>query len=95
MFKPITPGPWNFWSGFSSTDEMEAQITASGGDIVVASYNHLIERGEANAKLMAAAPDLLESAELACRALEKFICPLDIEWGALSSLRAAIAKATE
>lgn len=54
-----TPGPWSYWSGYNSFDKIEAQVTADDGDIVIASYNHLIADGEANAKLMAAAPVLL------------------------------------
>lgn len=58
-----TPGPWSYWSGYNPFDKIEAQVTAEDGDIVIASYNHLIEEGEANARLMAAAPDLLEALE--------------------------------
>lgn len=54
-----TPGPWDYWSGYNPRDRIEAQVTAEGGDIVIASYNHLIEEGEANAKLMVASPDIL------------------------------------
>ncbi|MFL1527877.1 hypothetical protein [Pseudomonas sp. O230] len=54
-----TPGPWSYWSGYNPLDKIEAQVTAEDGDIVIASYNHLIAEGEANAKLMAAAPELL------------------------------------
>lgn len=58
-----TPGPWNYWSGYNPFDKIEAQVTAEDGDIVIASYNHLIQEGEANARLMAAAPDLLAALE--------------------------------
>jgi len=58
-----TPGPWSYWSGYNPFDKIEAQVTAEDGDIVIASYNHLIEEGEANARLMAAAPDLLAALE--------------------------------
>lgn len=58
-----TPGPWAYWSGYNPYDKIEAQVTAEGGDIVIASYNHLIAEGEANAALIAAAPDLLEALE--------------------------------
>ena len=54
-----TPGPWSYWSGYNPYDKIEAQVTAEGGDIVIASYNHLIAEGEANAKLMAMSPQLL------------------------------------
>ena len=53
-----TPGPWSYWSGYNPFDKLKAQVTAEGGDIVIASYNSFIEQGEANACLMAAAPDM-------------------------------------
>ncbi|MFK1194762.1 hypothetical protein ACIUYC_25725 [Pseudomonas aeruginosa] len=56
-----TPGPWDYWSGYNPVDELEAQITTEDGDIVIASYNRQIPEGEANAKLLAAAPELLEA----------------------------------
>lgn len=54
-----TPGPWSYWSGYNPYDKIEAQVTAEGGDIVIASYNHLIEEGEANARLMSMSPQIL------------------------------------
>lgn len=62
-----TPGPWSYWSGYNPFDKLEAQVTANGGDIVIASYNSLIEQGEANACLMAAAPELLKALERIAR----------------------------
>lgn len=59
-----TKGPWDFWSGYNPYDKIEAQVTADGGDIVIASYNHLISEGEANARLIAAAPELLEALQM-------------------------------
>ncbi|MFU3458052.1 hypothetical protein ACM7KX_29895 [Pseudomonas aeruginosa] len=56
-----TPGPWDYWSGYNPVDELEAQITTEDGDIVIASYNRQIPEGEANARLLAAAPELLEA----------------------------------
>ena len=61
MNKNYTPGPWDFWSGYNALDQIEAEITAQDGDVVVAQYNSLIEQGEFNARLIAAAPDLLEA----------------------------------
>lgn len=61
----FTPGPWDFWSGYNAVDQMEAEITADDGDIVIARYNYLIREGEANAQLMAAAPELLKALETA------------------------------
>lgn len=67
-----TPGPWSYWSGYNAVDKLEAQVTAVGGDIVIASYNSLIEEGEANACLMAAAPDLLADLEEAAKTLRRY-----------------------
>ena len=67
-----TPGPWSYWSGYNPFDKLEAQVTADGGDIVIASYNSLIEEGEANACLMAAAPDLLTDLEEAAKTLRRY-----------------------
>lgn len=68
-----TPGPWSYWSGYNPWDKIEAQITAEGGDIVIASYNHYIPEGEANAQLLAAAPELLEALDEAIEELEKYM----------------------
>nr|WP_315447991.1 hypothetical protein [uncultured Pseudomonas sp.] len=90
-----TPGPWSYWSGYNPVDKIEAQVTAEGGDIVIASYNHLIAEGEANAKLMGAAPDLLEALATLMRVVSDPDCA---EGLALGSARAkaisAINKAT-
>ncbi|MBF8692391.1 hypothetical protein [Pseudomonas fulva] len=67
-----TPAPWSYWSGYNAVDKLEAQITAEGGDIVIACYNSLIEQGEANACLMAAAPDLLADLEEAAKTLRRY-----------------------
>ncbi|MGK7164935.1 hypothetical protein ACSOT0_20415 [Pseudomonas aeruginosa] len=82
-----TPGPWDYWSGYNPVDELEAQITTEDGDIVIASYNRQILEGEANAKLLAAAPELLE-ALVALVECEQTTPEL---WEAA---RAAIAKST-
>lgn len=99
-----TPGPWSYWSGYNPFDKLEAQVTAEGGDIVIASYNSLIEQGEANACLIAAAPDLLAAAQKTVDAWAAFIDSFnytpgigdmaeDMEFRELLVLRAAIAKA--
>ncbi|RCI67954.1 hypothetical protein DT383_04965 [Pseudomonas aeruginosa] len=82
-----TPGPWDYWSGYNPVDELEAQITTEDGDIVIASYNRQIPEGEANAKLLAAAPELHEDL-VALVECEQTTPEL---WEAA---RAAIAKAT-
>ncbi|MED5026604.1 hypothetical protein [Pseudomonas aeruginosa] len=89
-----TPGPWDYWSGYNPVDELEAQITTEDGDIVIASYNRQIPEGEANAKLLAAAPELLEALQ-DLDALRGPFPPSDeaIE-AAWRKASAAIAKAT-
>ena len=67
-----TPGPWSYWSGYNPYDKVEAQVTAEGGDIVIASYNHLIAEGEANAKLIVTAPDLLADLIVAAETLRRY-----------------------
>lgn len=93
-----TPGPWDYWSGYNPVDELEAQITTEDGDIVIASYNRQIPEGEANAKLLAAAPELLEALEVAANRLNSCLilleCDDDFIAKETAQARAAIAKAT-
>ncbi len=56
-----TPGPWFF--SFESVDPEWAIITISGGFVVANVNSH--QKQEANARLIAAAPDML----VACEAL--------------------------
>jgi hypothetical protein len=89
-----TPGPWKWWT----THEGAHRINPHKGGLVIASCdtrNPFSEEQEANARLIAAAPDLLE----ACKAV-KATCPADPdinpEWqAAWDLLLAAIAKAEE
>lgn len=85
-----TPGPWDYWSGYNPVDELEAQITTEDGDIVIASYNRQIPEGEANAKLLAAAPDLLEALQVCIQQITALCSADDVP----DQARAAIAKAT-
>jgi hypothetical protein len=60
-----TPGPWEWDNGLLPPDGPErfADIYTVGGDIIIASFNERIPEGEANAHLIAAAPDLLEAGQ--------------------------------
>lgn len=97
--KKHTPGPWSYWCGYNHMDRIEAEVTAEGGDIVIASYNHLIEEGEANAILIASAPDLLEALQAIIGACDR--CEKDDNTSLIdeftdeieSKARAAIARA--
>lgn len=88
-----TPGPWDFWSGYNPFDKIEAQVTAEGGDIVIASYNSLIAEGEANAQLMAASPKLLVALQDCVSVMERELAGLRVIQPELNQARAAIAEA--
>ena len=65
-----TPGPWRMKLRDLRDDEIEYRILA-GADIVVAELSNLhvgTEVAEANARLMTAAPDLLEACKAALAA---------------------------
>lgn len=92
-----TPGPWNYSGPCEITGRYSifhngplaycADTTAKPGD------------GEANARLIAAAPDLLAAAQCALADFEGILPEFDPErehpaWETLAELRAAITKAT-
>ena len=83
-----TPGPWKF--SFESIHP-EWAIVTTGGGAVVANVN-ADHRQEANASLIAAAPDLLEAGEAFLRELDEGDSFPAWE-AAKAKLRAAIAKA--
>ena len=84
-----SPGPWNItddWPGRLS-------IVASDGRIIAVANEFGAEKN-ANARLIAAAPELLDASKFA---LEELHCPDgdDAECGALAALRDAIATAED
>ena len=99
-----TPGPWMLDTGVRGGDAYV--LALENGDVVdIASVHHRVsdEQTDANARLFAAAPYLLNAAQQALDALEA-VCAAPahevrhapswaITGGALVSLRAAIAKA--
>lgn len=108
-----TPGPWLIRKGDEWTNSI---VTAEGENTQgepmfweVASYNLLRPEARANARLIAAAPELLEAclAMLAWDEAEKTAKPFDADGGAgfyqrigmcqdaFDKARAAIAKATD
>jgi len=61
-----TPGPWEYDYGIVPPDgpEKYSDIYVIGDDrepIIIAEFNNCIPEGQANARLIAAAPDLLEA----------------------------------
>jgi hypothetical protein len=101
-----TPGPWDWDCGIVPPDgpERYSDIYTEGGDLIIARFNDLIPEGLANARLIAAAPELLGVAKrLFPKGIatnnrnipDSQIIPVDVTMGELRMLAAAIAKATE
>lgn len=92
-----TPGPWENHKWNSE----EHQISAKGGTIALVSHDHSLvpeDEADANARLIAAAPDLLEACHNAIEAYH-ILAITDISLrlpgfeDCLAALNAAIAKA--
>ena len=88
-----TPGPWNYFGYEISSDE---------GDSIARWYEVEGGDGEANACLIAAAPDLLDASMFAATQMGHYgnianwPADMPMEYGdAINRLRAAIAKAKE
>ncbi|WP_186056532.1 hypothetical protein [Burkholderia gladioli] len=95
-----TPGPWSYDRGIIPPDGPGRYSTVSAdGDVVVAEINDLIPEGIANAKLIAAAPELVEAAKIGLQYIEAvcFNTPNPKKRAnyadAASKIRAALAKA--
>jgi hypothetical protein len=82
-----TPGPWSYEAG------QEDFVYDAKGNVVADTWYYACgEKSEANARLIATAPDLLEAANWAANYIDTILDPN--AWKVLDSLRAAIAKAT-
>ena len=57
-----TPGPWEYTHNSNSAAEF-VEVTAANGDEIAHVYDSRMDDGEANARLMATAPRLLEALE--------------------------------
>ena len=88
-----TPGPWHVTKGPAARE-----IRADDGPYIASVYDIAVTYGErnANARLIAAAPELLDAARLAVDAIgqtrDDFGLKVELEKAYLA-LRAAIAKA--
>jgi hypothetical protein len=87
-----TPGPWR--TDFNSYDNQWRVYEKNGPPIINSLFKPSGEIGEANARLIAAAPDLLEACEVLLKAAPE-LWGDDIEkWPRLMDrVEAAIAKA--
>lgn len=97
-----TPGPWKVYHPISTAESLGIDA-ASGESVVVWGERHegiIGERREANARLIAAAPELLEALRFCIPALEWSVAnsPSAVRRSSARSdleiARAAIAKAT-
>ncbi len=99
--KRYTPAPWKAVNGFIGTDEDDSQTIA-----YVSDHRNRKQRGdeeeEANAQLIASAPELLEAAQAFVSRLEDsslddiretLWIPDGDGWAELTQLKQAIAKA--
>jgi hypothetical protein len=80
-----TPGPWHFdGQEFNDVREADGELVAVALHLRTRKPERSLAEAEANARLMAAAPDLLEACKAALSDYEPYI----------EKCRAAIAKAT-
>lgn len=94
-----TPGPWKRWP--TAREEFSQVVTAIGSTVEICYTKEILGEKRtyidesrsiettANARLIAAAPDLLEALHRLLVAIE-----VDIDMGAISAAKAAIEKAT-
>ena len=87
-----TPGPWKFYDDSNDGKTNRIEIVAIG-KTVARIYHSVPEEDIPNARLIAAAPELLEAVNALCDRIDDEGCtPLD--FAEFTSARAAIAKAT-
>lgn len=88
-----TPGPWEWDAGDIGAEYSVpySDIFKDAGEIIIASFNDNIPEGRANARLIAAAPDLLEALEDIARG--PLQGPGDFKVYAQETARKAVAKA--
>ena len=89
-----TPGPWNFYDDSNDGKTNRIEIVAVG-KTVARIYHSVPAEDLPNARLIAAAPDLLEALETALDGWQRefeYLAKRTPEW--VTKARAAIAKAT-
>jgi hypothetical protein len=88
-----TPGPW--FTDVADPAFVNYNIYASDTKICTMGIDMGVEEEAANARLIAAAPDMLEALEIALSDLEQAQNETDIDFrGSIEIARAAITKAT-
>jgi len=94
-----TPGPWSHDYRHNRNGGYSQEVFDERGELIATAAWYPVKlddiitttNREANARLIAAAPDLLEAAERALAELEMFCAGTSL--GEIGKLRAAIAKA--
>lgn len=90
-----TPGPWGQDKWGSLQTEGGQDVLLRGITTISAGSDERIAEAEANTRLIAAAPELLEALEKAVEPLEMYKC---YGWpdydGVIRQIKSAIAKAT-
>ena len=100
-----TPGPWAVWTfGAAKADPRHLAVGPEFGGLAVADvvacsahgiYTAQTEAtGQANAQLIAAAPELLAALQALGDAVQKFTNATPADWSELAQANAAIAQAT-
>lgn len=96
MSVKYTPGPWvaaGFW--VEHPDENVPDIcTCDPRDIDRSSLLRSHSEIKANARLIAAAPDMLEALQSLVRAVEQFTSAVALGWPELEQAKAVITQAT-
>lgn len=90
MEAKYTPGPW--WIKPTSRSRLELEIEGVGASVATVYESHTTPNHEDNARLIAAAPDLLDACQIALRLIRA--AGIDDRIGA-HEIRSAIAKATQ
>ncbi len=91
-----TPGPWNIDGGTNSNEDLFIWKTGEyySGHAIATVHGEIQEGSQANARLIAAAPDLLEALVMAKRLINANTL-LDAGNPANIKIEAAIAKAIQ
>jgi len=91
-----TPGPWHIWENdpkISNSKDYHARISGKDGFCLAIAYGQTYEEAEANALLIAAAPDLLEACKAAMLWIDETFDPIDFPTETVIKLEQAIKKA--
>lgn len=88
-----TSGPWHIEHEYNIFSEHQRLVASAGGYTTNADNGEHVIENMANARLIAAAPELLEACRAAVERFEDIDADYDIwSYGTVNELKAAIAK---